>query len=128
VEVIVSQNPVNLGVRFVLEMVGLFAIGLWGWNQGEGVMRFVLALALPVVAAVIWGTFRVPGDASASGRAPIPVSGLVRLLIEILFFDFAAWSLFTVEPIFGWIFGIAVLVHYAASYDRVRWLLRRQRT
>jgi hypothetical protein len=121
-----SQSPINLGVRFVLEMVGLFAIGLWGWNQGAGALRFVLALGLPVLAAVIWATFRVPGDASASGKAPVPVSGLVRLVIEIIFFDFAAWSLFLVQPIFGWIFAIVVLIHYAASYDRVRWLLRRQ--
>jgi hypothetical protein len=122
-----SRHPFNLAVRFALEMVGLFAIGLWGWNQGDGAMRSVLALGLPVLAAVIWATFRVPGDSSSSGRAPVPVSGFVRLLIEIIFFDLAAWSLFTVQPIFGWIFAIAVLVHYAASYDRVRWLLRTRR-
>jgi hypothetical protein len=122
--VVMSNNPINLAVRFILELVGLFAMGLWGWNQGEGALRFVLALGLPVAAAVIWGVFRVPGDSSSSGKAPVPVPGVVRLLIEIIFFDFAAWCLFTVEPILGWIFAIVVLIHYAASYDRVRWLLR----
>ena len=117
-----SQHPINLALRFILEMIGLFAMGLWGWRQGEGVMRFVFALALPVLASVLWGTFRVPGDKSSSGKAPVPVSGFVRLLLELVFFGFAAWALFTVQPVLGWVFAIVVFIHYAASYDRVNWL------
>lgn len=112
-----------LALRFILEMIGLFAIGLFGWQQGEGVMRFVFALAATVLAATLWGTFRVPGDPSSNGQAPVPVSGFLRLVIELAFFDLAAWSLFTVAPIIGWIYAIAMLIQYAISYDRVRWLL-----
>ena len=118
-----SQHPINLGVRFILEMAGLIAMGMWGWRQGEGVLRFALALGVPLVAAALWGTFRVPGDTSSAGSAPVPVSGFVRLLLELVFFDFAAWCLFTVRPVYGWVFAIVVLIHYAVSYDRVRWLL-----
>lgn len=118
-----SRHPINLAVRFILELIALFALGAWGWRHGEGALRFVFAAAAPLIAAVLWGALRVPGDASSAGNAPIPVSGFVRLLLELVFFDFAAWCLFTIRPIYGWIFAIVVLIHYAVSYDRVRWLL-----
>lgn len=118
-----SRHPINLAARFILELVALFAMALWAWRLGEGVLRFALAVGVPLLAAVLWGTFRVPGDTSSSGSAPVPVSGFVRLLLELAFFDFAAWCLFTIRPAFGWIFAIVVLIHYAVSQDRVRWLL-----
>jgi hypothetical protein len=121
----VGSNPINLAVRFILEMTGLVALGWWGWNQGEGVLRFMLALGIPFLAAVIWGTFAVPDDPSRSGEARVPVPGIVRLILELGFFVAATWSLFAVGvTTLGWIYGIAVLIHYLISYDRVIWLVR----
>ena len=120
-----GSNPINLAVRFLLEIVGLVALGWWGWNQAEGVLRFVLPLGIPLLAAVLWGTFAVPDDPSRSGEARVPVPGIVRLLLELAFFAAATGSLFAVEAItLGWIYGIAVLIHYAISYDRIAWLFR----
>jgi hypothetical protein len=120
-----SNNPINLGLRFVLEMAAMVALGYWGWQQGLGALKYVLAIAIPLVAAVVWGTFRVPGDASASGRAPIAVPGLVRLAIELALFGFAVGGLLSVgATALGWVLGGAVLLHYVVSYDRVVWLLR----
>src|SRR5690606_19890911 len=68
-----ANNPLNLGLRFLLELVALFAVGYWGWTQHQGVMRFVLAIGLPALLAAAWGIFRVPGDASASGEAIVAV-------------------------------------------------------
>ncbi len=122
-----AYNPLNLAARFLLEIAGLAALGWWGWSQGQGALRFVLALGLPVLAAVLWGTFAVPGDRSRSGAAPVPVPGAVRLLLELAFFAAAAWALFAVgRPIPAAIFGLLVLVHYAVSYDRIRWLLKQR--
>jgi hypothetical protein len=90
----VGSNPINLAVRFILEMTGMVALGWWGWNQGEGVLRFVFALGIPFLAAVLWGTFAVPGDSSRSGDARVPVPGIVRLIFELAFFVGATWSLF----------------------------------
>lgn len=118
-------NPINLAVRFILEIVGLIALGWWGWNQADGVLRFVLALGIPLLAAVLWGTFAVPDDPSRSGDARVPVPGIVRLLLELAFFALATWSLFAMDATtFGWIYGVAVLIHYVFSYDRVGWLVR----
>ena len=45
-----GSNPINLAVRFILERAGLVALGWWGWNQGEGVLRFLFALGIPFLA------------------------------------------------------------------------------
>lgn len=117
-----GQNPANLVLRFLLELAALWFIGYWGWTQHEGVLRYLLAFGLPLLAAVVWGTFRVPGD----GGAPrIRVSGVVRLLIETVFFGFATWALFDSRVVTtGWIFGGLTIFHYAISYDRIGWLLK----
>jgi hypothetical protein len=71
-----------------------------------------------------WVTFAVPADPSRSGNAPIPVPGVVRLALELTFFALAAWALRAADlPRWGILFGVIVLVHYALSYDRLRWLL-----
>jgi hypothetical protein len=73
---------------------------------------------------VLWGTFRRPEE-SPGGRAPVPVPGWARLLLEGAFFGFAAWGLFDVGAVrIGWWFAVIVAVHYAVSYDRIAKLLR----
>lgn len=120
-----SQNPINLAVRFLLELAALTAFGLWGWTQNAGILRYLLVIGLPLFAAFVWGTFRVPADASANGRAPVPIAGWLRLLLEIIFFVFGTWCLFSagVEKA-GWLFGISSLLHYIVSYDRILWLVK----
>ena len=120
-----SSNPINLLVRFALELGSLFSIGYWGWTQHDGSLKYLLAIGLPLIAAVFWGTFRIPGDASSSGKAPVAVAGWVRLLLELVFFGAGTWALFASgQNSWGWIFGLVVLIHYAVSYDRIAWMLR----
>ena len=89
-----GSHPVNLALRFLLEIAALVAIGYWGWTQHTGVLRFVLAIGGPVLAAVLWGTFAVPDDPSRSGKAPVAVPGIIRLALELAIFAFAAWALY----------------------------------
>ena len=120
-----NVSSVNLAARFILEVTALFALAFWGWSLGEGLLRIVYAAGLPIVAATVWGVFAVPEDKSRSGKAPIPVPGLVRLAIEFLFFASAVWALFNLSYTVGaWIFGISVCLHYAFSYKRMLWLIR----
>jgi hypothetical protein len=57
-----GSNPINLAIRFLLEMIALFSTGIWGWNQNEGWPRLLFALGIPLIFATIWGTFTVPCD------------------------------------------------------------------
>ncbi len=120
-----GTHPLNLAIRFALELCGLFILGLWGWRQRDDGFRVVIALAVPILCAVLWGTFAVPNDPTRSGSAPVPVPGLLRLALEMGFFGVAAWALYDMG--FGMltaIFGSAVVLHYLLSYDRLTWLVR----
>lgn len=119
-----GSNPINLAVRFILEVIALIIFAIWGWNQAAGVLRFALALGLPILAAILWSTFAVPDDPSRSGKAPVPVPGFIRLLLELGFFAIAVWALFDLgNTTWAWILAGAALVHYVISYDRVGWLV-----
>ena len=120
-----GQNPINLAVRFLLEIIALVALGAWAKAQFPGALGIVLMIVIPLLAAAAWGTFNVEGDPSRSGKAPVPVPGIIRLLVELAILGSATWALFTLNPTYGWIFGIVTLVHYILSYDRIIWLLER---
>jgi hypothetical protein len=120
-----GSHPANLAVRFILELAALAGMALWGWRQGQGASRYVMAVGVPVVAAALWATFAVPHDPSRSGSAPVPIPGILRLCLEVAFFVFAAWALYeTGKGMLSGILAVMVLAHYAVSYDRVAWLLR----
>ena len=124
-----KQTPelsANLILRFLLELAALITLAAFGWHLGEGVMSYLYATGLPLVAATAWGLFAVPGDMSRSGNAPVPVPGFLRLLIELGIFASAAFALLRLNhPSPAWIFALAVAVHYAISYRRILWLLGR---
>jgi hypothetical protein len=119
------MNPINLALRFILEIVALVSVGVWGWRFTDQWPPYILAIGIPVVLALVWGTFNVPNDPSRSGGAPIAVSGRVRLGIEVGVFAIAAWALYDLGYTnISLIFVIAVIVHYIASHERIVWLLR----
>jgi len=117
-------HPVNLAFRFVLEIAALTAIAIGGYAISSGALAWILAITLPLVAAVVWGTFNVPGDRSRSGEAPVSVLGGVRLTIELGVFAMAVVLVSFVAPLVALVLGIAVAIHYLLSLDRIRWLLR----
>ncbi len=117
-----ANHPVNLALRFLLELGALAALGVWGWHAVPGGLRYLLALLAPALAAVIWGVFRVPGD---PGPAPVATPGPLRLAIEIAFFGLATFGLATANFVtLAWVLGGTALAHYLASYDRVARMLK----
>lgn len=119
-----GSHPINLVIRFLLEISALIAVGVWGWKQSDSWFRFVLAIGLPLTFAAIWGIFAVPNDPSRSGLAPIITPGVIRLVIEIAIFFFAIWALHNLHlNKLSFILGIMVVLHYVVSYDRIIWLL-----
>ncbi|MFH4969501.1 YrdB family protein [Gaetbulibacter sp. M240] len=119
-----GAHPLNLALRFMLEIIALVALGLWGWDYGSERYQYFLAGGLPVTFSLIWGIFNVPNDPSRSGKAPVIVPGYLRLLIELCLFGLAVWALFNLDYTkFGFAFGGVLILHYIISYDRVKWLL-----
>jgi hypothetical protein len=117
------MHPLNAALRFAMELAALAAMGYWGWVQHAGLSRWLWALGLPLGAAVIWGTFRVPGD---PGDAPVAVPGAVRLLLELVFFGGAVWLLVLAgRPSLALVLGVLLLGHYVWAYRRVAWMLQR---
>ena len=120
-----GSHPINLTFRFLLELAALFAVAYWGWNQTDNWIRYVLALGIPIIVGVIWGIFAVPDDPSRSGSAPVAIPGILRLLLELAVFAFAALALGDSGLTrVSWIFGLVVIFHYVLSYDRIKWLMQ----
>ncbi len=120
-----GSHPLNLAVRFLLEIAALVAMGYWGWTQNEGGWRWLLAIGLPFVAVVLWGTFAVPNDPSRSGKAPVPTPGMIRLILELAIFALAVTLLIASQRLSaGVTLAVITIIHYAISYDRILWLLR----
>lgn len=114
----------NLALRFILEICVLVAVVVAALTVLEGGWSVVVAVLAPLALVTIWGVFNVPGDPSRSGNAPVPVPGVVRLGIEVLYFAggvFAAyWALSAAVAV---AFAVAVVAHYLWAMSRVRWLL-----
>ncbi|MER9682075.1 YrdB family protein [Mesorhizobium sp. M0184] len=115
----------NLTLRFLLELAALLGLGMAGWSLSAGMWRWILAVALPFVAAALWGIFAVPNDPSRSGRAPVPVPGGLRLVLElvILFGGVAGFHVAGYTTA-GIAVALLIAVSYAFSLDRLGWLLR----
>ena len=89
---------------------------------------FLLALTIPLIAAIIWGFFAVPNDPSRSGKVQVPVNGVLRLVIELTVFALAVWMVFNLGySLFGRLFGVAVVTHYLLSMNRISWLIQQKK-
>lgn len=93
-------------VRFVSEMAMLAALAFVGWRLGDGGFPGVLlALSMPVVAAVAWGAFVGP-------RAARRLNDPVRLGLELVLFGVAVAGL----AVYGtWFLAIVLAVGYLSS-------------
>ena len=120
------MNSINLAVRFLLEVVALISMGMWSYKHNDGWLAIALAIAVPLIAAGVWGVFNVLDDPSRSGAAPVEVAGWVRLLIEFTVFSLAAAALYNIGYTkISILFVVAVTIHYLVSYERIMWLLAR---
>jgi Protein of unknown function (DUF2568) len=97
----------NLLIKFLLELVALAALAVWGANTGHGWLPVVLASVTPLAAALLWGVFAAP---TSGRRLPPPA----RVPFELLVFASAVAALAAagwIEP--SLVFAALVLVNSA---------------
>jgi len=96
----------NLALRFLLELCMLAAVGCWGFKIQSGwVLKILFGIGLPLLIAILWGTFLSP-------KATRPLHGASFLTLELVLFSSGAFALFAVgELTLGWIYTIAVVVN-----------------
>jgi len=117
-----NTNPINLAVRFLLELTMLGILGCWGWHLTNGPARYALAAGLPVAAATLWGVFRIQNDPKP---APVEVPSVVRLLLEWLLFGAAVFALYDLRYFtLSIIMTLILTLHYIISFDRTWAMLR----
>lgn len=79
---------VILTLRFLLELAMLAAFAYWGFWAGSRLWESILlAVAVPAVVAVVWGSFMSP-------KARFPLPRPWHALVEIVLFGLAAAALF----------------------------------
>lgn len=96
------MRAANLALRFVLELCALAALAVGGWHAGGPVwLRVLLAITLPLLAAVIWARWVAP-------KASHPIPDPQRLIPEWVVFGGATVALVVAgHPILA--AGLAVL-------------------
>jgi hypothetical protein len=105
----------NAFLRFALELAALVVLAIWGRRTGG----IALAIALPLIAAVVWTMF-----VSLKARWYLPLAG--RLAVEALIFGAATVALISLGyPVLAVNLAVlaganAILVHLGRDDERVR--------
>ncbi len=108
-------KALNAGIAFALELAMLAAFGYWGyWFGGALWLKWLLAIAIPVLAAAGWGLFFAP---RSTKRLPLLPGALLSLGLFLL----SAAALYFANQV-GWALGLAII----AIANRVLVLLWRQ--
>jgi hypothetical protein len=106
-----SVRVFNLGLRFAFELCALAALAYGGWHVGGPLwLRILVAVALPLLAAVVWGRWVAP-------KASHPIPDPQRLIPEWLVFGGATVALaVTGHPFLAAILAVLAAVNRAALW------------
>ncbi|GAA3080441.1 hypothetical protein JOF29_004820 [Kribbella aluminosa] len=101
----------NLLLAFLVEILALGVFARWGWDTGgTTVTRVLLAVGLPLVAAVLWGLFAAP--TAARGQVP-------RWIVKVLVFGLAGAALWSMgHPLLGIVFVVVVAANLAIIHTQ----------
>jgi hypothetical protein len=93
----------NLGLMFLLELAVYGAVAWWGFTlPGGPIVRLLAGLGAPALFAVVWAVFGSP-------KAKIPLRGLGRAVLEVLWFGGGALAFLSVA-------GLATATVFAAAF------------
>jgi hypothetical protein len=108
-------HQVNETLAFLLELIMLGLLAWWGAQAVSGLAgRILLAVAVPLLAAVIWGLFAAP-----RARVHLPLAGI--LTVKAIEFGGAAVALAALgHPVLAVVFAAVALVNTTlAAMDRL---------
>jgi hypothetical protein len=78
----------NAGLMFFLELGVLIATGYWGFTlQGSLAVRLLAGIGAPALFIAVWAVF------GAAKGARIPLTGIARVVLEVLWFGGGALAL-----------------------------------
>ncbi|OLO27659.1 hypothetical protein BTR23_19510 [Alkalihalophilus pseudofirmus] len=102
---------VNLGARFLLEICALGVIAFLGWKMGSGFFsKITLSVSFTLIVMVIWGIFGSP-------KAPFPLNGGYRMLLELGIFGIAVVGLYVSgKPLLAILFASVIIVNRLLSF------------
>jgi hypothetical protein len=102
----------NLLLAFLVELVALGIFAWWGWDTGgTTLVRWLLAIGLPAVTAVVWGLFAAP---TATRGTPA-----VRWIVKVLVFGLAGAALWSLgHPLLGVAFVVVVAANLAIIHTQ----------
>jgi hypothetical protein len=106
-----SMKSLNLVFRFILELLALLALFLWGTAVSDALpTQLVVGVGAPVFVMVVWGLFVAP-------KARRRLSDPIRVMVELLIFTLAAVAFAqTVGIIVALMFGLAALISLALMF------------
>ncbi|NUP46581.1 MAG: YrdB family protein [Catenulispora sp.] len=107
-------HVVNEGLAFLLELLALVLLAVWGFRTGSNVaVHVLLGLGAPALMVVVWGAFAAP-----RARFRVPLAGVLAVKAVVFGAATAAgyaagWHAFAI------VFGVvAALNTVVAAFDR----------
>ena len=95
----------NEVLAFLLELAAMVVLGFWGWTVGGA----LLAIAIPLLAILLWGLFAAP-------RARFTVPLAAQLAVKVAVFGAAVVGLAaTGHPVLAGILAVVLLVNTVAA-------------
>lgn len=107
------MKAVNDGVRLVLEVLGLIAVGSWGWRTGGSVSaQLIFSVGAVLLVAGVWAVIR------ADEGAVVRVATWVRVVIEVALFAVASAVLFQAGATYAAIaYAVAATINEVLDYS-----------
>jgi hypothetical protein len=109
----------NVGLRVLMELGIVVALGYWGYQTGEGAgMKVLLGIGAPLIGFGVWGLV----DFRKAGSFAEPL----RLIQELVISGLAAFALYVVEAKgFALALAFASLLHHILVYVSGETLLKK---
>ena len=103
-----SMRDLNLAFRFILELLVLVALAVWGFSvSNELLIGLVLGIGAPALVIGIWATFVAP-------RAERRLEDPARLVLEVVIFGAAVLALMAAGHVLpGILLGVASAISLA---------------